>query len=518
MEAGGSHILPLEGLAIPVSGPPEPAAPLPARVGRFTARRLELQQRGITNLRRHAQRAGVRFVVLVLADLTSFYIMRALIRSVRDDGVFGGWVAGAVEGVMPLGILGGWQFAAALFVSLLVLGCYGQGDRRRDTRRLFLAAALATALPLWMTVWVRGIDLVLAQFSITTVLVWVGLCGERLTVDRLVALIRPAERHAARTVFLGQDDACRDAMKSPAFNEGTDYHIVGFMDTRVPPAPDALGHISELAGILDRVGVETLVATGYLSEHRFAEVVDIALASGCQVLSLPRAAGLSGVQPNLVWRRGHPLIELTAPTLKGWELAAKRILDVVGSLFGLVVLSPVMAVVAVLVKRGSPGPVFFSQERVGRGGQMFRIIKFRTMVVDAEAQREALKEQSIYADSRLFKIPGDPRVTPLGRWLRRTSLDELPQLFNVLRGEMSLVGPRPPLPSEVEQYEAHHYARFDMKPGITGPWQVGGRNRITDFEQVVKLETEYIREWSIMRDLGILTRTTWVVLKMHGAH
>ncbi|HTR22282.1 MAG TPA: hypothetical protein VMH88_15645, partial [Gemmatimonadales bacterium] len=218
--------------------------------------------------------------MLVLADLTSFYVMRALIRSVRDYAALGQWVAEVAETVMPLGILGGWQFAAALFVSLLVTGCYGPGDRRRDTRRLFMAAALATALPLWMTVWVHGLDLVFVQFSITTVLVWVGLSGERLGVDRLVAVVRPAERNAVRTVFLGQDDACRAAMRNRAFTEGSDYRILGFLDTHDPPAPDALGHISDLSTILDRAGVETLVASGYLSEHRFAEVVDIALAAG----------------------------------------------------------------------------------------------------------------------------------------------------------------------------------------------------------------------------------------------
>ena len=516
MEAGGSHILPLETFAAPAASP-EPVGAAISPAGRFSARRLELQQRGIANLRRHAERAAIRFAVLVLADLTSFYVMRALIRSVRDYAALGQWVAEVAETVMPLGILGGWQFAAALFVSLLVTGCYGPGDRRRDTRRLFMAAALATALPLWMTVWVHGLDLVFVQFSITTVLVWVGLSGERLGVDRLVAVVRPAERNAVRTVFLGQDDACRAAMRNRAFTEGSDYRILGFLDTRDPPAPDALGHISDLSTILDRAGVETLVASGYLSEHRFAEVVDVALAAGCQVLSMPRAAGLSGVQPNLVWRRGYPLIELTAPMLKGWQLAVKRVLDVIGSVFGLIVLSPVMAVVGLLVKHDSPGPVFFQQVRVGRGGELFRIVKFRTMVADAEAQRDALRDQSIYGDSRLFKVPEDPRITPLGRWLRRTSLDELPQLFNVLRGEMSLVGPRPPLPSEVELYEAHHYARFDMKPGITGPWQVGGRNQVTEFERVVALESEYIRSWSIFLDFLILMRTIPVIFSRQGA-
>jgi lipopolysaccharide/colanic/teichoic acid biosynthesis glycosyltransferase len=140
------------------------------------------------------------------------------------------------------------------------------------------------------------------------------------------------------------------------------------------------------------------------------------------------------------------------------------------------------------------------------------------MVHDAEAMREDLTLQSLYSDRRLFKVKDDPRVTTLGGFLRRTSLDELPQLWNSLVGNMSLVGPRPPLPSEVDLYEEHHYTRFDVKPGITGPWQVNGRNTITDFEEVIRLETDYIREWSLWKDLGILLRTIPAVLLMRGAH
>jgi len=246
--------------------------------------------------------------------------------------------------------------------------------------------------------------------------------------------------------------------------------------------------------------------------------VGAALTAGCQVLSVPRAIEIAGVQPTLVWRHDQPLIELTAPTLRGWQLGVKRALDIVGAIVGLVVLSPVFAVLATLVKLDSRGSVLFRQARVGQGGRLFKITKFRTMATDAEQRRADIAEHSIYPDKRLFKVLNDPRVTRLGRWLRRSSLDELPQLFNVLRGEMSLVGPRPPMPSEVELYEAHHYARFDVKPGMTGPWQVGGRNQVTDFEQIVALETRYIREWSLWADVLILSRTALVVLRMRGAH
>jgi len=246
--------------------------------------------------------------------------------------------------------------------------------------------------------------------------------------------------------------------------------------------------------------------------------VDAALTSGCKVLAVPRSIEIAGVEPKLVWRRDQPLVELTTPTLRGGQLIIKRFVDLLGASVALVVASPIMLLLAALVKRDSKGPVFFRQNRVGRGGRLFRIFKFRTMVAGAEERREALQEQSIYPDRRLFKILSDPRLTRLGGWLRRTSLDELPQLFNVLKGEMSLVGPRPPLPSEVDLYEAHHYARFDVKPGITGPWQVAGRNQITDFEQIVALETQYIRSWSVLGDIAILFRTVGVVLWMRGAH
>jgi exopolysaccharide biosynthesis polyprenyl glycosylphosphotransferase len=244
----------------------------------------------------------------------------------------------------------------------------------------------------------------------------------------------------------------------------------------------------------------------------------VALATGCRVLKLPSGIGVPGVQPEIVWRRGQPLVELTAPSLRGWQLALKRLMDVVGALVGLVLFSPLLAWIALRIKLDSPGPVLFRQERVGQEGRRFRILKFRTMAVDAEQHREELRARSLYTDARLFKVRDDPRVTRVGRWLRRMSLDELPQLINVLKGAMSFVGPRPPLPCEVELYETHHYARFDVKPGMTGPWQVGGRNDVVDFEEIVRLETAYIRRWSLWADIVILLSTIPAVFRMRGAH
>jgi exopolysaccharide biosynthesis polyprenyl glycosylphosphotransferase len=455
------------------------------------------------NLRRQAVRSAIRHAVLVLADLGSFYVMRGLIRAVRDRAMLGQWAADRLGDLLPRGYLSGWQFAAALLVSLLVMGCYRAGDQRRDVRRLFVACALAAALPMWATIWTRGLEVVVVQYVLTTTLVWVGLVTERMVVDRVVAAVRPPQRHAARALFVGPDEDCRSVMAGPAFNGGAEYRPVGHVDVRIPPAPSALGGVDDFAGLLHQSGAEVVVVCGHIGEGTFLTVVDAALAAGCHVLLVPRIVEASGLRPT---------------PLKGWQFAVKRVLDLAGAGVGLLVAGPLMGVLALLVRLDSKGPVLFSQTRVGQGGRLFRILKFRTMRLGAHEERDDLLDQSVYSDPRLFKVPDDPRITRVGKWLRRASLDELPQLVNVLRGEMSLVGPRPPLPSEVALYEEHHFARFDMKPGITGPWQVSGRNTVTDFEEVVRLEKDYMRRWSLTTDLEILLRTVPTVLRMRGAH
>jgi exopolysaccharide biosynthesis polyprenyl glycosylphosphotransferase len=480
--------------------------------------RLHLQRGAPANLRHHVRRAVIRLAALVTADLGAFAVMRGLIRAVRDHAVLGDGLAGWLQAELPTGYLNNWQFAAALIIGLLVTGSYGPGDQRRDPRRLFFACALATALPLWAPLWTRGVEVLLVQYVGTVAPVWLGLVAERLTIDRIKAWVRPPERDALDTLFVGPASDCFSAAESPAFASGAEFRPIGFVDVLIPPAPGAVGHISDIELLLGASGAKVVVVCGYLSDHQFQSVVDAALAGGCEVLSVPRSVEVAGVHPTTVWRRGQPLVQLTAPGLKGPELALKRALDLVGAAIGLILLSPVLAVLAVSIKLGSPGPVFFTQQRVGRGGRLFRIIKLRTMMDGAEQHRDELLSQSVYSDPRLFKVPADPRMTKLGRWLRQTSLDELPQLANVLKGDMSLVGPRPPLPSEVALYAAHHYGRFDVKPGLTGPWQVAGRNQVTDFEKVVALESEYIRDWSLARDLAILLRTIPAVLNMRGAH
>jgi exopolysaccharide biosynthesis polyprenyl glycosylphosphotransferase len=199
----------------------------------------------------------------------------------------------------------------------------------------------------------------------------------------------------------------------------------------------------------------------------------------------------------------------------------KRLVDLAGALVGLLVLSPVMLAVALLIRLESPGPVLFRQLRHGFRGRLFWVLKFRTMVVDAEQRLGDLEKKNESKGGVLFKLRDDPRVTPLGRFLRRSSLDELPQLINILRGEMSLVGPRPLQHRDSEMLReldpAAYTSRLQVMPGLTGPWQIGGRSEV-DYSHMVKLDLDYVKNWSLSRDLWIIVRTFMVVLVGRGAY
>lgn len=193
----------------------------------------------------------------------------------------------------------------------------------------------------------------------------------------------------------------------------------------------------------------------------------------------------------------------------------KRVIDIAGAIVGLTMTLPIAVGVAIANRFDSPGPLFYSQVRCGLNGQTFRIWKFRSMVVGADRLKHLIPNQ---AKGNIFKNTNDPRVTRVGRFLRRTSLDELPQFWNVLRGEMSLVGTRPPTLDEVERYEPHHWQRLSVKPGITGEWQANGRSTISDFEEIVRLDLAYQEKWSNIYDLKLVLKTIQAVLNRHGAY
>jgi exopolysaccharide biosynthesis polyprenyl glycosylphosphotransferase len=197
------------------------------------------------------------------------------------------------------------------------------------------------------------------------------------------------------------------------------------------------------------------------------------------------------------------------------QLLLKRMMDLVGGIIGLLITVLLYPVMAILIKLDSPGPVLFSHHRAGKGGRPFTIYKFRSMYADAEQKKLDLQDSNVH-DGPIFKVDDDPRITRVGRVIRKFSLDEFPQFWNVLKGEMSLVGTRPPTLDEVAEYEDHHFRRISIKPGLTGLWQVSGRNKITDFDEVVALDVRYIREWNLWFDVEIILRTVLIVLFPSG--
>lgn len=245
-----------------------------------------------------------------------------------------------------------------------------------------------------------------------------------------------------------------------------------------------------------------------LSWQLDADRHELILASGLLDISGPR------IHTRPV--AGMPLMYVEVPHFQGFRLVAKRLMDILLSVVGTILLSPTYVAIAIAIKFDDGGPIFFSQKRVGLNNAEFRILKFRSMSLDAEKRKQALFGD-LQPNSPLFKIKFDPRVTRVGSFLRKWSLDEIPQLLNVIVGHMSLVGPRPPLQSEVDQYETHVSRKFLVKPGITGLWQVSGRSNLS-WEESVRLDLSYVENWSIIGDIMILLRTVVTVLRRDGAY
>ena len=294
---------------------------------------------------------------------------------------------------------------------------------------------------------------------------------------------------------------------------GMERVFCGFLDDRKPLGKDIVGRTMHLA---------QLARTGFVDEVILAAPHDRDLtlrvlhAAQRLRLDVKLAPDLFGCEPAREMERigGIPVISLHEERLPVVGLLLKRALDVVAAVVALVILSPALSVIAILIKLNSDGPALYAALRAGRKGRSFRCYKFRTMVKDADGLKDELRKQN-QREGPCFKIKNDPRITRIGRFLRRYSLDELPQLFNVLKGEMSLVGPRPHPLDDFSAYTIEHLPRLDVTPGITGLWQVTAR-RDPSFQAGMHLDVEYIHRWSFGLDLKILLKTVWEVLRGSG--
>jgi exopolysaccharide biosynthesis polyprenyl glycosylphosphotransferase len=374
---------------------------------------------------------------------------------------------------------------------------------RIDTARGFVGIALPAGL----------MGLILARWLLRQHLSINRQSGE--SMSRLLVLGGPsAVAHLASTL---SDAKHAGYLPVAAYMPGADDRITIEPESGLP----VLGHATETSTILEAIDQckadAVAVSAGVQLHPQTLRHLGWALASrNVGLIMAPALTDIAGPRIHTQQVAGLPLIHVTTPTLEGGQRVAKRLFDVATSGILILLASPLMAAITLAVMLASPGPVLFKQERVGIRGEHFKMLKFRSMVIDAE-QRLSELEHLDEGNGVLFKIRSDPRITPIGRFLRRYSLDELPQLFNVLAGSMSLVGPRPPLPKEVEGYEKDVRRRLLVKPGLTGLWQVSGRSNLS-WQDSVRLDLYYVENWSLAGDLVILLKTGRAVFHSTGAY
>jgi exopolysaccharide biosynthesis polyprenyl glycosylphosphotransferase len=418
----------------------------------------------------------------------------------------------------------GYVYAAYFFLyaALVVLGCANQNLYRTPRDRSVLdetmmvarAVGVATAL-LVVFIFTSGNKdisrLVVVSAGVLNVLT---LSGWRYFKRRLV-LRRSAEGiGVSRVLIVGAGQMGRAIAKWLEENRHLGYQVCGFLDSKPSIDPQVLGTIGDLRKVALTHFVDELFVTLPFERELVKKTVLEARGLGLGLKLLPDLYDGLGWRAPLHMIGGFPVMDLQWQPIPAMGLAVKRGLDILFAAAALVLTTPFLALLAVLIPLDSPGPVLYVADRVGRKGRRFPCYKLRTMIVNADQWKDELRAEN-GRDGPFFKLEDDPRVTRLGRWLRRSSLDELPQLWNVLRGDMSLVGPRPHPVDDYERYSVEHLRRLDVSPGLTGLWQVTARND-PSFATNMALDLEYIENWSLGLDLKIVFKTIPAVLRAEG--
>jgi len=358
---------------------------------------------------------------------------------------------------------------------------------------------------------------IVLTFSLTLVTVSAG----RRALHKSIHALRRRGHLRQPALIVGTDESAEDLQRSVERAPWTGLDVVGFVSvngdgTGPHQNRSVVGRIDEIREIVAAHGIsDVLVAPSVAGNGHLSRVVSNLEGSA---VALRIAPGIEGFLPSRVTVHplgDRPMLNVERVELQGGAKVVKRGIDIIAGALLLTAAAPLLAICALAVRLTTPGPAFFRQGRVGLRGKRFTVWKLRTMDEDAEAQRVALERHN-EVDGLLFKMRDDPRVTPFGRLLRRTSIDELPQLLNVIAGHMSLVGPRPPIPNEVEHYDERLGRRLLVKPGMTGLWQVSGRNELS-FEDYVRYDLLYVQNWSIALDLYILAKTIPTVVMRRGA-
>jgi exopolysaccharide biosynthesis polyprenyl glycosylphosphotransferase len=464
-------------------------------------------------VRRRSVRVVSRFAVLVAFDVVAFLAARALssVMLTYAPTFFPSRVDLQTAG--PLAAPGhpaSLVFPVVLFCALAMSGSYARHRPLVVGVRLLASTAIASAATAVALAALIGMGTAaLSAFGFGAIC-FLFLSASRATAEGFATAVWPRHRGALPAVRLAAEGATGGSAR------WGDYVVV--KELRLEAAAPVSSVLDYVQRVLHSEGAEALIVTHDITDAHLLGLVDSVLELGGRIIYPARAVPLAGFRPRLIWHGGKPFLEIGTPALRASAVLTKRVSDIVGGTVLLVLAAPLLAMIALAVRIDSSGPVLFSQARVGLGGRRFRMLKFRTMTVGADDRKQELAHLNRSGDIRLFKIPSDPRVTRVGRFLRRWSLDELPQLLNVLKGEMSLVGPRPFFESDFTEYEDRHFRRLDTKPGITGLWQVSGRSDVVNFDDVIFLDRQYIEQWSLWLDISILLRTIPAVMRRTGAY
>lgn len=443
-------------------------------------------------------------------------------------------VAAVAAAAIAVAVLGLASFAGLTFVActtlLWPLAAFSIGLYRSD--QLATWASAVTEVPraivaLMLITWpLFGIASAL-QFGQVVELTFLTVGGIAILTAVARTVVRAGLHRTPelrqRTLILGSGFVAGQVVEKLHNNAQFGLVPVGLVDDEVHDVgtPDLpwLGRFSDLDTIIEAQGIDrVIIAFSKASHEQLLESIRACRDAGVSVDVVPRLFEfLDGVRA-LDQVGGLPLLSIGTPVLTSASIAAKRVLDVAGSSALIVVLSPLMIATAIAIKLESRGPVFFRQPRAGRGNSSFQMIKFRSMYMNAEERKAEMERLNEAPDGVMFKIRKDPRVTRVGRIIRRFSIDEMPQLFNVLRGEMSLVGPRPLIfPETAALEEDWHLRRLELRPGLTGPWQVYGRSQ-SPFQEMVRFDYQYVAGWSLARDVEILLATIPAVMSGRGAY
>ena len=490
-----------------------PAAPYPAKTGML----VDLAR--VTPKGAWKYLLVVNDAILILAAFVAAYAIRYDLQWFR-----------AVDPVFQVDIWVYAPFALALVVVLPISFRFsGVYPYRRGRSVIEETYAIATAVTVGVVVLITaGLVFSPLLYSRLIFLYFAFLVTTLLGLSRLVIQLgrghlRQYGVGVDRFVLVGAGDVGRMVMRTVAARPDFGYQLVGFVDDN-PAKGDSdigpfkgLGPVDNLPSVLESHEVDSIIICLPWQSHRVIQrLLRTCEQRGVRAQVVPDLFQLTKNQVYVDDLNGIPLISTRGVSIQGWNLILKRASDLALGIAAAVISLPLALLIALAIKLDTAGPILYSQTRIGKNGAPFRCFKFRSMVVGADSMRPEMAEIN-EATGPLFKVRNDPRRTAVGRWLRRYSLDELPQLINVIRGEMSLVGPRPNLPEEAEQYEEWHKKRLTVSPGITGLWQVSGRSDLT-FDEMVLLDIYYVENWNIVMDISILVRSLPAVLRGRGAY